>query len=292
MAVNTLLFQQPFQSDTLRRPSESIWADCPVATLEDRTTAGVFMRDHFSAFNKTPATTEGNWGAELSYAQFSSTGGTITAGTGTGGEAVFASDGDDEGASIRTLATPFRISRSNLGFWFEARVKFSTVADTKNGVFLGLMQDVALTATVPLTAAGALADTNLVGFLRAEGDGDQIDTVYKADGVTAVTVQADALTTALTADTYIKLGMTYRPTTDPFSYGSASGTDDGYGKYKLAFYANGVLLTTYKQIPTASGTDFPNDVSLGLVLAILNATGTAPGSVTIDWWQAAQLFAS
>ena len=285
MAVETLRFVQPTQTDTGANYSDSLWGDCPINALRDGTQRGYIFEDDFLSFNKTPATTEGNWAAGGGYAQFSSSGGTITAGTGQGGEAVLTEATDDEGVSFRTLSTPFKISRSTLNFWFECRIKTSTIADTKHNIIVGLMQDVALTATMPITAAGAIADTNIVGFRRTEAasGGALLDTFYKADGVTAVTVQAGAVT--LAADTYVKLGIKFDAGTTPFN----SGVGDGYGKYLLSFYANGVLLGTQKQIPSAAGTDFPNDVGLGLVIATLNATGTTPGTTTIDKWRAAQL---
>jgi hypothetical protein len=280
MAVNNAVHLG--SGDTSRDPSPAIWARMPVASVRAGAVSGVFLRDDFGSFNKTAATTEGNWGAELNYAQFGSATGTITAGTGTGGEAIFGATADNEGISIRTLSTPFKISRTNLRFAFECRIKTSLITDTKHDIFVGLLQDVALTATVPITAAGAIADTNLVGFFRPEtarsvaGTGGAImNTVYKADGVTAVNVQTDAVT--LVADTYQKLGMLYEPS------GDAAGT------FTLAFYANGVRLSTIKQIPSAAGTDFPNDLGLGLCFAVLDATGSTPGTSTIDWWQACQL---
>lgn len=284
MAVKTIVSRgnlSAAHSSSNRLWSPNIWHDCPWVAIREGTVAGVAFEDDFASFPKTPATTEGNWGQ---YAQFSSTGGTITAGTGQGGEAVFASDDDNEGASIRTLSTPFKIIRTAKKFWFEARVKVSTIADTKFGMFLGLMQNVALTATVPIAADGTLADTNLVGFHRLEGDGDYVDTVYKADGVTAVTVGTDAK--VLVADTYVKLGMVFEPAADPLIHDPAQ---TGVNKYVLSFYADNLKLADHKQIPSAAGTDFPNDVSMGLVFAVLNAAGSSPGNATIDGWRAAQL---
>lgn len=274
--MRTMQFNVP---TTTRDPSPSVWQGCPWFDIIEGVTPGVAMYDDFTSQNITAATTEGNWAAAMGYAQFSDTGGTITAGTGQGGEAVFASDGDNEGASIRTVQVPFKIARTTGRFWFEARVKPSTITDSKNGFFLGLFENVAFTAIVPIAAAGTLTDNNFVGFHKLEADGDQIDTVYKANGVTQVTLQADALATGqvLVADTYIKLGMRYFPTGDP------------EGPFRLAFYANGVRLTTSYQMAAADGTDFPNDVGLGFAFAVLNATGTTPGSNTLDWWRAAQL---
>ena len=261
--------------------SPNIWGDCNFAAIKEGSIPGVAFEHDFLSFPITPPTTEGNWGP---YAVFTDTGGFITPGSGQGGEAVFGSDGDNEGASIRTVATPFKIMRTLKKFWFEARVKASTIADTKNGFFIGLMQNVALTATMPIAAAGTIGDTNLVGFHRLEGDGDMLDTIYKADGVTQVTVQADAVT--LVADTYVKIGMKFEAETD---WQVADPTLAGVNRYVLSFYKDNLRLATTKQIPLAAGTDFPNDIAMGLVFATLNATGTTPGNNTIDRWRAAQL---
>jgi hypothetical protein len=276
MSVKTIRPQLNRTRNTDRNPSPAIWGDCPWYAIQDGELAGATFFDDFLSFPITPPTTEGNWGQ---YAMFSSTGGTATAGTGTGGELVIGSDGDNEGASLRTLAVPFKLSRSNKKFWFECRIKSSTITDTKHGFFIGLWENVALTATVPIAAAGTLSDNNFAGFHRLEGDGDQIDLVYKADGVTQVTVDDDALPTAdvLVADTYIKLGMVFDPL-------------DINGKNNLVFFANNLRLATDYTMASGSGTDFPNDVGMGLAFAVLNATGTTPGTSTIDWWRAAQLY--
>ena len=254
-------------ADTDRGPSPKIWGDCPIGAMLENPNLGIFFRDDFLTCPKTPPTTEGNFGI---YKAFTDTGGTIADGAEFGGSWVLGSDGDNEGASIHTGATAFKISTANGKFWFEARVKSSTIADTKHGFFVGLMDSTALTAIVPITAAGAIADVNIVGFHRLEGDGDMLDTIYKADGVTQVTVKADEVT--LVADTYKKVGMVYDP-----------------GTNLLTFYDDGVPSTTTYTMVAAAGTDFPNDLTLGLVFAVLNATGSTPGTAEMDWWQCAQL---
>ncbi len=255
-------------ANTDRGPSPAIWGSCPVEQLMAGTKDGYHFFDDFLGGPRVAAGAEGAVGGD--YRGFADTGGTVAVGDEVGGTLVLSSDGDNEGASFRLSNAPFQISRSHGKLWFEARIKSSTITDTKHGIFLGLLEDVALTATVPIAADGTLADKNFVGFHRLEGDGDAVDTVYKADGVTQVTVAADAVT--LVADTYVKLGMIYDPT-----------------NFKLTFYKNGVALADTKTIPSAAGTDFPNDVRLGLVVAVLNATGTTPGNSEIDWWRCAQL---
>ena len=260
--------------DTDRACSPNVWFDCPWMEIVNFTRSGVVHFDDFTTFPKAIPSSEGNFGM---YVGFGSAGKTANAGTGQGGEFVLGSDvaGDNEGVGIRTYACPFLISRDTKQFWFEARIKTSTVTDTKHGFFIGLMQDSVLTATNPIAAAGTMQDLNFFGFHRLEGDGDKLDTIYRADGVAQVNVQTDAVT--LSADTYVKIGMRYEPDSNPD------------GTYRMTFFGNNTLLSGAKQIPSSAGTDFPNDVGLGLVLSYLSATAVSPGSLTIDWWRAAQL---
>ena len=260
--------------DTARGPSMSIWGDLNINDVLDDPSRGCYYFEDFMSFPKTLPTTEGNWG---DLTAFSSASATVVDGGTLGGAATFAGVGDNEGVSFRSLAAPFRIGRGQKTFAWEIRLKLSTIADTKNGLFVGLRENAALTAIDPITALGVLADRNVVGFHRPEGDGDGIDTVYKADGVTAVVVGADAVVPV--ADTFVKLGMRYYP--------SKHKSGDNY---TLAFFKDGVELAGKKQLPAAAGTDFPNDVNMGIVVAALNATGTAPGSFTVDWIRAFQAF--
>lgn len=252
---------------TGRSPSPSIWADCPALEILAGNTPGVHFFDDFLSGPNVAAGAEAVSGL---YRGFASTSSAVADGGEIGGTLGLSGAADNTGSSFRTASAPFQIAR-NLGkFWFEARVKTSTIANTTHGIFVGLMESTALTAIVPITAAGAIADVNIVGFHRLEADGDMFDTVYKANTVTQVTVQADAVTIA--ADTYVKLGMVFNPANNV-----------------LSFYANGVKLATTYTVVAAAGTDFPNDVRLGLVIAMLTATGSSPGSAEIDWWRAAQL---
>lgn len=262
--------------------SPGLWADCPLQLILEGELPGVVFEDNFDIMPKTPATTEGNFGK---WTQFSDTGGTVDPATGGHGWAL-GSDGDNEGASIRGRTTPFQIDRAFKKLWFEMAIKTSTIADTKHNILAGLIEDAAFSATVPITAAGAIADKNLVGFRRTEAalGGALLDTCYKADGVTAVTVQAGGIT--LVADTYVKIGMTFEPSVDPFLQDPTLLV----GKYNLFFYNNGIRLATAKQIPSAQGTDFPNDVKLSPFFSVLNATGTTPGTSSIRRCRVVQLF--
>lgn len=263
--------------------SGSIWGDCPVEELVSKKSTGpqgFLWEKNFTTIPITPPTTEGNWG---DMAMFSDTGGTAAADTTeVGGGVAIGSDGDNEGCSMRTVIVPAKIILTGGDFWFEARILTSTITDAKHNIFLGLMENTPLTAVIPITAAGALADKNLVGFQRPEtartvaGTGGAImNAVYKVDGVTAVTVQSDAV--ALVAATYTNLGLRFVPKRN-------IGRGVGY----LYWYQDGVVVAS-KAIPTAAGTDFPNDINLGFVFAVVNATGTTPGTSTIKNVRMAQL---
>jgi hypothetical protein len=171
------------------------------------------------------------------------------------------------------------LNRANQALWFEACFKKSSIANTIAEFFIGLMENTALTATVPITATAAtLADKNLVGIYTTESAGSTGNSTYKADGVTAVTVGSAEYT--FVADTYTKVGFKFTP------------SGDRAGAYCLSFYQDGTRLASSKIIPDSAGTvDFPTDVAMGPVLAIRNAAGSSPGNVTIKWWRAAQLYA-
>jgi hypothetical protein len=228
--------------DTGSQPSPFIWAPIIpiIEEIKRQEREGYHLWDTFDRI-KLPAdnTTETYWSDGWMF--FGSTGVTgiatqsssaLVPAVGTApafGVVTLGSDGDNEGAYLRQAISPFRIVGPNStsasrgpSVAIEARVLTSTIADTKHGIICGLVEDVAASAIVPITAAGAIADKNIVGFHRLEGDGDQFDCIYKADGITQVTVLGDAST--IVASTYTKLGLVY---TDSDS--------------TLRYYANGVL---------------------------------------------------
>jgi len=254
-------------ANTTRDMSPNIWHDCNQEKIRFRG-GGVYFEEDFDKPGYTAGiTTTAAWGQ---WKAFGSTGATHLPATPVwGGIATLGSDGDDEGAVIQGVGLPFQISRSHNKLWFEARVKFDTIADTKYDAFIGLGDQMTISATVPITAAaGTMADENWVGFHRLGTDGDYVDCRYKADGVTAVDVATDAQ--VLVADTWVKLGFVYNPL-----------------DYVLTFYGNGIELGT-KTIPSAAGTDFPNDVLLSPLAAVLNAAAVT-SVFSIDWIRCFQL---
>jgi hypothetical protein len=249
-------------------PSPGLWADCPLEEI-NRFGIGYEVYEQFTMF--TPKAAGAHAVLGNGFVAFADTGGSIVDALIPGGGLTFSSDGDDEGASLACDQTPFNITQNGGKLWFELAFATSTIANTKHGILAGLMDAQTLTNIVPITAGGAIADINMVGFHRLEADGDKMDTVYKADGITAVTVKADGLT--LVADAYMKVGGKYDPSTK-----------------LLTYYADGVALPDTKTIPNATGDDFPADVTMGLFFAILNATAITPGNSILRWWRCVQLY--
>ena len=253
-----------------RGPSPIIWANLP-RDIQDPN-VGYELFDDFKVFGvKTLPTTVGH--ASSGYDGFGSASNTIAdAGVRGGAITLAPTVTDNLSMALSTVTKPFQItsnaSSAGKPLWFEARIKCSTVGNTESNFFVGLAGTSVLAVAVPLAIAGAVADINAVGFHRKEADGNIADFVYKANGVTAVEQIADSAT--LVADTFIKLGFYFD------------------GETTLTTFVDGVANATTKTIPNATGTDFPSDVTLGPIIAQMNAAGS-PGSLTIDWWRVAQL---
>ncbi len=267
--------------DTSSRWTAGVWQGFPIDQNSNMLVDG-FVREWFFGTLK-PSTNinaaEAYWDQGLRV--FGSDGGSLTyfAGSGDDNGMTLASDGDNEGVGLRDQLCNVKLGRANKHFAFEVVGETDTIADTKNGFVIGLWENAAITATAPIAAAGTLTDLNFVGFHRLEGDGDKLDLVYKANGVTQVTKVADAIT--LVADTEFRLGMTYRQESD----------FDTSQNYIFRWWLNGQPIASgYHQIPSADGTDFPNDVAMGFLATLLNATATTPGGLILKRARYGQVF--
>lgn len=267
----------------LDKYSGRVWDGIPIPAIKAGLVQGLCHEWDFATLKPASNVNAGEAYWDQGSRVFGSDGGSLTyfAGFGLDNGMTFASDGDDEGAGWRGQQVGYRLSRADGAFAWEMSLETSTITDTKHGFFAGMITNDAITATSPIAATGALADLNFVGFHRLEGDGDKLDLVYKANGVTQVTVLADAITLAV--DTPIRLGMTLSQN-DPYVSNS---------KHVFRWWLNGAPITTgtsYKVIPSADGTDFPNDVAMGPIFTLLNATASTPGNTTVHRLRVAQMW--
>jgi hypothetical protein len=282
-----------FSADLNSGPGRSpnIWSDCPWDAVTHGVIPGYFLDYNFGNLKVAAdvAAADAYW--TDGWHVFGSTGCALsvsadpTALSNAFGFATIGSDGDNEGGAIRQNNARFKMTGVNATassrsgkLWLEWRCKTSHIDNTKHGIFSGLRENTAASATVPIAADGTLANENFVGFHRLEGDGDYFNAVYKADGVTQITALEDAQVIA--ADTWVKLGLTYNPT-DPYSSTGAS----------CRFYGNG-LQVAQVAVPVAASAGagaFPNDVLLGFIFAVLNATASTPGTSSINWVRGCQI---
>lgn len=250
--------------------SGRIWNGFPIDGIRNGLTQGFLREWDFAGVKQGLVNgADGYWDRGLR--AFGPDGGGLVyvAGVGDAVSSSLTGDTDNEATGIRDQVVNARFSRADKMFAFETEIDVSAITDSKFGAFIGLISNTALSTSAPITTSGTLADMNLVGFHRLEGDGDKLDLVYKADGVTQVTLFADAVT--LVAGTKIRLGMTYRPEMDPFTE----------SKYVFRWWVNGAPIdggTSYKVIPSTDGDDFPNDVAMGYVNSIMLATSSTPGT--------------
>ena len=253
-----------------RGPSPEIWADLP-RDIQDFN-VGVYFEDDFVTIpSRLTNTAEAALGETGQYEGFASDDASVV-GASDGGGAVTLTPGNasNEAVSLRVGGAAFKINSTAKKFWFEARVKFSLITDV-SGWFIGLRENTATTAVLPLLADGTLAvGENLLGFHRDETDGDALDVVSGPDNSAEPTIViADAHT--LVADTYVKVGMKFDP-------------KDG----KLRYFFDGVEHATTTTVTAGTGATQPDDVFLGPIIAGICNTGS-PGTATLDWWKAAQL---
>ncbi len=256
-----------YAGDTTGNGPSGFWADCPIWDIDDDAGVGYGFFDDFTQGGLITSPTSSAALVGLPYSGFGSSGSTITYTDVVGGGITLAETTDNEGVSIFSLSHCFNITQDGGALWFECRVTPSHTATTEQGMFVGLADSTAKTATMPLTAtASALADLNLVGLHKLDTDLTSIKTVYKADTVTAVT--RETVTSALEATTAVKLGFKFDP-------------EDSA---KLSYYVDGTKQATTKTIPDATGTDFPADVRMAPIIAILLGAAASDNTLKIDWW--------
>lgn len=187
---------------------------------------------------------------------------------GVGGEPFFVSD---TAANARDLI-------------FESRFRTSTITNSELSIYIGLAECAMAVADALTTGAGnnphIMNNVATLGFFRSEGDGDDLEWIYGANGqatqsASAAKQQNFAVTTAgtaLVADTWYKVG---------FRYYAGSGV--------ITPFFNGTPYTsdniTAANIAAAT---FPDGEGMSPIVST-RTTATTPPTVDIDWIACAQV---
>ncbi len=253
-------------------PSPGLWGLAPRDVFYDPAVAYGISKD----FVNLPILVDGADAIIAESGQwkgFGSTGAAAVSGrvmTGAEGYYKLASDTDNEGASIGREITQFLLTRDAEEFFFECSLQVTATTTLDIGFFVGMFGVTALTNAIPCEQGGELSDHNFVGFHYPEADTTTYDTVYHADGVDSGTHTkvGDGVGT-IAAGTYVKLGMHLK-------------------KGVMTWFQNGLPFADTKAVPNATGTDFPADVTLRPIIAMLHGSGQA-GHVRTRWLHAYQL---
>ena len=273
-----------------RGPSPIIWADCPAVEFIKDPGKGIHQFDDFK-----------NSGIELEEAARTAWTGGIGKINGdmnwygyteTALVADVALQADDEGVLMLdtdgtdddtvgitggdNVVGVFRAPKvgETKKFWFECRIKTSTITNTDLSWFVGLMEPGKLGNGTPLGAAPtAPADYDYVGFFVAEADGDDLTIIYNE--ATSGTAQSTTGLITLVADTYVRIGM--------------KAVFNGYnGRFR--FYADGVDLGDAVAVDIDStNANWPGDTNMDIIITATSGAAGADGdNLKIDWVRCAQ----
>ena len=273
-----------------RGPSPSIWNDCPVGELMNNPGKGIYQFDDFknsvvgqeeagrSAFTGGIGFVFGsiNWQAYTETALIAD----VALQADDDGVLMLDTDGtDDDVVGITGGDNTVGVFRSPLEgeekrFWFEVRMKTSTVTNTDLPFFVGLMEPGKLSDGSPLGAGGALSDFDYIGFHADEADGDDLNIVYNE--ATSGTAQAATGAIAIEADTYFRIGIKL------VILGSS---------IKIRFFKDGVDLGDSVAVSMSAGADtnWPGDTNMDIIIAATSgAAGANSDNLKVDWVRIAQ----
>lgn len=267
-----------------RGPSPIIWADCPSVTfIKDPSKGFEFYNDFKSSVygSTSPEDSAANGDMFVGYVESNVTDDLALVASSNIGELQIIGDGTDQDVYCITtgnntagiVLTPKEGETKK--FWYEARVKVSTITDGDMGVFVGLAQpgEAKDAGGVFGGDAAALADVDYIGFAVLEGDGDDLTLVYNE--ATSGVAQSTTGEITLVADTYVRLGIKL----------VVNGNS-----IKIRYYKDGVDLGDDVAVNIGSSdANWPGDTKMDLVVSHVAGSGAADSdAVVIDWIRVAQ----
>ncbi len=274
-----------------RGPSPSIWKDVPASAFQKDPSKGIHRYDDFT--NSRIVTEEGARSAwtggigaitgDINWYGFTESAlvADVALQADNDGVLMLDQDGtDDDDVSITTGDNVIGVLRSpkegeSQKFWFEARIKVSSVTDGDLPFFVGLAQPGQAKSNGILGAVGVLNDVDYIGFHVDEADGDDVNLVYNE--ASAGTASADTGVIAITADTYVRLGIKL------FNNGET---------IKIRWFKDGVDLGDDVAVDISStDANWPGDTDMDIIIAITSgANGADADNMKIDWVRYAQEF--
>ena len=314
MGVKTVDYSFGLSADTRRGPSTAIWGapGSPNSFVEDflqEPYLGTYFFDDFlDTGGLLTLNAPGAYGRWATFAE--TTDPTITdAAIQGGGWTLGASTTAHRGVSLSTTAGAFQfvttagVLQGRIAF--ECRVKLSSIAACTLDLFVGLMDNLPVASTVPITATGGSLSTTpgLIGF-HARGGATNPGDFSVAYNIAGGTVQyptgltnlVNTITgTAYAAAAYVKLGFLYDP--NPYAVKISTAATSGQTAGNTArpcirFFVNGqpaAAFLQYADLTTGSANNsLFSPVALGPVIAFKQQSTTASITASIDWIRVAQ----
>jgi hypothetical protein len=272
--------------NTGKGPSPGVWWDCPIVEMTEDPGVGFYIFDDFLGVTNVGATetTETSLVGGPNYKCYSkdATGTTVAQSLAAtvkgGGILTLLGNSDNDNESVGQWSPPFLITgvpSTSKKLWFEARVAVTSIATAMTHVFVGLAETKTMTFSdgIPLGGGDATSNTgSLLGFNRLEDGLAVINTSYTDRATSYTDIQASA--GAFVANTWIKLGMVY----DPSSASKA-----------VRFFVDGVETTTPMTLAAIVATTNLKANSLGFCIAQYSDTSGTACYLYCDWWRGAQL---
>jgi hypothetical protein len=276
-----------------RGPSPKIWNDCPVEEFAEVPGKGFHYFEDFKhaiVTKETASATDFTVGVGLVdgvipwYAHIESTK-LVDGALQADADGVFMMDQDGTDADVDCIVAGDNVVGSfktpaigsQKKFWFEARVKFSTIDDDTAGSFVGICQPGEAKDGGGAMAAGGLTmqDIDYIGFARLSDDGDDLTVV--SNEAASGTAQATGSLITLVADTYVRIGMKV------VTLGIST---------KIRFYADGVDLGDAVAITIDStNANYPSETIMAATLSWIAESATADGqNMKVDWVRVAQQY--
>lgn len=277
-----------------RGPSPSIWADCPVREFQENPGKGVHQFDDFrnsivlkETVHSTDFTSKvGRIAGDINWYNFIETDKLVDLSIPQDDIGTLQFLGDTSDQDVNCAVTGFNVQgiirTPKVGeekrFWYEARVKVSTIANADLGIFIGLTEPGQAADVKGVFAGDAAAldsAADYIGFAILEGDGDDIIVAYNESGAGSPQSSAGVITPV--ANTYVRLGIKL------VILGNSA---------KIRFFADGVDLGDAVAVDVSgANANWPGDIDMDLVLSLV--TGSGGGSddaLTVDWVRFAQEF--
>ncbi len=283
MAVNKTQFAV---ATSTREPTPIIWADCPVAAIQEDPRFGFHTYEDWKDFPL--AGTQTTQIGAGKYKVYATTSGSVapvqsvnSVILGNAGVLGLNPAADNDGDSIAQAYPSAFITGSKADggkLWFECQIAISSIASNIIGWFAGLAETDkwTLSATVPFNAASASLNNSAaaIGFFGDEA-GVGVYRSAVSDRATSFT-SINATLGTLVAYTFVKLGMIYDPekTTDCIS-----------------FYVNGVKDTSFYSNAQVVATTNLKANALGFIFAGIGAASVSTTNhMFMRWYRLAQLY--